>query len=114
MKSKTLKENKDFRRIYYRGKSRASSCLVTYVMKNRLNETRVGITSGKKIGNAVKRNRARRLIRAAFSFYEFSLSGNYDIVFVARTRTSQVKMQEVREQMEQQLRMLGALDEKAD
>lgn len=110
MKSTTLKENKDFRRLYYRGKSDASSCLVTYVMKSRLGETRVGITSGKKIGNAVKRNRARRLIRAAFTEYEDRLNGDYDIVFVARTKTAQVKMQDVQQQMEDQLKKLGALN----
>lgn len=110
MKSTTLKENKDFRRLYYRGKSDASSCLVTYVMKSRLGKTRVGITSGKKIGNAVKRNRARRLIRAAFTEYEDRLNGDYDIVFVARTKTAQVKMQEVQKQMEDQLKKLGALN----
>lgn len=110
MKSKTLKQNKDFRRLYYRGKSKASSCIVTYVMKNRSGETSYGITTGKKIGNAVKRNRARRLIRAAFSELEHRLNNSYDIVFVARTRTSQVKMQEVKAQMEEQLKALGALD----
>lgn len=110
MKSTTLKENKDFRRLYYRGKSEASSCLVTYALKNKLGESRVGITSGKKIGNAVKRNRARRVIRAAFSEFEGRLNGNYDIVFVARTRTTFVKMQEVREQMQQHLRSLGVID----
>lgn len=110
MKSTTLKENKDFRRLYYRGKSEASSCLVTYVSKNRLNESRVGITSGKKIGNAVKRNRARRVIRAAFSEFEDKLNGNYDIVFVARTKTTLVKMQEVRQQMLEHLKKLGVID----
>lgn len=110
MKSKTLKQNKDFRRLYYRGKSKASSCIVTYVMKNHSGETVYGITTGKKIGNAVKRNRARRLIRAAFSELEHRLNNSYDIVFVARTRTSQVKMQEVKAQMEEQLKALGALD----
>ncbi len=110
MKSKTLKQNKDFRRLYYRGKNKASSCIVTYVMKNRSGETGYGITTGKKIGNAVKRNRARRLIRTAFSELEQRLNGSYDIVFVARTKTSQVKMQEVKAQMEEQLKALGALD----
>lgn len=109
MKSKTLKENKDFRRLYYRGKTQADSCLVTYVMKNRLGETRVGITSSKKIGKAVERNRARRLIRAAFSFFESDLNADYDIVFVARTKTTKVKMQDVRQQMEKQLNSLGVL-----
>lgn len=110
MKSRTLKENKDFRRLYYRGKSQADTCLVTYVMKSHLGETRVGITSSKKIGKAHERNRARRLIRAAFSFYESELNASYDIVFVARSKTSKVKMQEVREQMEKQLIALGVLN----
>lgn len=109
MKGTTLKENKDFRRLYYRGKSSASPCLVSYVMKNRAGETRVGITSGKKIGNAVSRNRARRVIRSAFALYRDRLNGAYDIVFVARSKTCRVKMQEVAAEMEQQLRELGVL-----
>lgn len=110
MKSNTLKENKDFRRLYYRGKSEASPCLVTYASRRSNGETRVGITSGKKIGNAVKRNRARRLIRAAFSELEPRLNGSWDIVFVARTKTTCVKMQEVLLQMENQLKALGVIE----
>lgn len=105
----SLKENKDFRRLYYRGKSEASPVLVTYVMKNRLGFTRVGITSGKKIGNAVKRNRARRVIRAAFDQCEDRLSGSFDIVFVARTKTTEVKMQRVLADMEAHLSKMGVI-----
>lgn len=95
--------------MYYRGKSEASSCLVTYVMKNGLNETRVGITSGKKIGGAVQRNRARRVIRAAFAQQKGTFKTNYDIVFVARTKTTQVKMQQVSLEMENHFKALGVL-----
>lgn len=109
MKSKALKENKDFRRLYYRGKSKASPVLVTYVMKNRAGETRVGITTSKKIGGAVQRNRARRVIRAAFSEFESSLNANYDFVFVARGKTADVKMQEVKAEMENHFKQLGVL-----
>ena len=59
MKSSAIKENKVFRRLYHRGKSKAGASLVTYCMKNRRGETRVGITTSKKIGTAVERNRAR-------------------------------------------------------
>lgn len=109
MKSKTLKENKDFRRLYYRGRSQASSCLVTYAMKSRENETRYGITTSKKIGSAVERNRAKRIIRAAYSLLEPRLDGAYDFVFVARTKTPQVKMQEVLAQMESHFKALGVI-----
>lgn len=110
MKSKTLKENKDFRRLYYRGKSQAGSCLVTYASKSRYDGCRIGITSSKKIGGAVERNRARRVIRAAYSQLEPRINGNWDFVFVARTKTTTVKMQRVLEQMENQFKSLGVID----
>ena len=96
------------RRLYHRGKSKAGASLVTYCMKNRRGETRVGITTSKKIGTAVERNRARRVIRAAFSQLEDGVTG-WDLVFVARSRTTRVKMQVVLADMEKQLTALGVL-----
>jgi ribonuclease P protein component len=89
----TLKENSDFNRVYYRGKSSAKPQLVVYSLKNRLGVCRIGITTSKKIGNAVERNRSRRIIRAAFSsvLKEYETKGSYDIVFVARTKTKFLK-----------------------
>mgnify|MGYP003571259968 CR=1 FL=1 len=112
MKSQTLKENKDFRRLYYRGESKASKALVTYAMKRRGGGCRYGITTSKKIGGAVERNRARRVIRAAFRELESEVKGSWDFVFVARTRTSSVKMQEVRTEMAKHFRALGVTHEK--
>ena len=71
---------------------------------------RYGITTSKKIGCAVERNKAKRVIRSAFSQLEDRLNGNYDIVFIARTKTSKVKMQQVLEQMEKQFKALGVID----
>ncbi|MCR5206884.1 MAG: ribonuclease P protein component [Eubacterium sp.] len=111
MKSQTLKENKDFKRLYYRGSSKASSCIVTYAMKSRARGCRYGITTSKKIGNAVERNRSRRVIRAAFSQLEGRINGSWDFVFVARSKTSRVKMQRVYAEMEKQLKALGVINE---
>ena len=66
--------------------------------------------ASKKIGCAVERNRAKRVIRAAFSQLEGRINGSYDFVFVARTKTSKVKMQKVLEQMEQHFKALGVID----
>lgn len=108
-KQTTINKNKDFKRIYMRGKSLVSPCLVTYVLKNRKSETRVGITTSKKIGNAVHRNRARRIIRTAFSVLCEKAEKGFDIIFVARAKTSLVKMQVVLKDMEFQLKKLGVL-----
>ncbi|MCQ2480833.1 MAG: ribonuclease P protein component [Clostridia bacterium] len=105
----TLKQNTDFHRAYGRGKSKASSVLVTYAVKNRCRCCRVGITTSKKIGSAVERNRCRRIIRAAFSAMRGQCVGGYDIVFVARAKTKHVKTQDVQRVMYEQLTALGVI-----
>lgn len=106
----SLKENYEFVRAYRRGKSYVSPVLVAYVFKNRKKSNRVGITTSKKIGKAVKRNRARRVIRAAYRNLSQQCKQGYDIVFVARTRTAYVKSTEVQKHMELLLNKAGILD----
>ena len=113
MKSQTLKENKDFRRLYYRAEHRASKLLVTYAIKNRRGVCRIGITTSKKIGNAVQRNRSRRVIRAAYYELEPKIVGSWDFVFVARSLTSKVKMQQVSEEMKRHFKEMGVINEEA-
>ena len=111
MKKKlVLKENTAFKRAYFRGKFKAHPLLVTYVVKNRCGSMRVGITTSKKVGNAVKRSRARRVIRAAFDHLqkEGFTAGAYDIVFVARSTTPSAKTYEVERVMKKQLSVLFA------
>lgn len=105
-KSASLNRNKDFKRVYSRGRYAASSYLVTYVLKNRLKFNRVGITTSKKIGNAVKRNRSRRIIKSAYMFIGNSLKCGYDIVFVARNETPNVKTSHIIDNMNYHLRKL--------
>lgn len=88
MKSEKIILNKDFRRVYGRGHSYVSPVLVSYILPNKSGKLRYGITTGKKVGGAVERNRARRVIAAAFRECANSIECNgADIVFVARTRT---------------------------
>lgn len=109
MKPPTINRNTDFRRAYRRGKSCAHSVLVTYALKNRQGKTRVGITTSKKIGKAVSRNRARRVIREAYRQLLPLLGSGWDVVFVARTKTVFSKTPRVQEVMRQQLASLGVI-----
>lgn len=110
----TLKDNRDFSRLYRRGKSFVSPVLVTYVTKNKSDNLRFGITTGKKIGKAVKRSRARRVIRAAYYELYPEMNTGYDIVFVARGKTPFVKSQVVCKAMKQHLRSAGVLKQSGD
>ena len=106
----TLKTNSDFRRAYGRGKSYTNPALVMYVRKNRAGSCRIGITASKKIGNAVQRNRARRVIREAFRQINLPLRGHYDLVFVARTKTVFKKSTEIYDVMLPMLMNAGVIE----
>ena len=82
----TLKKNSDFRRLYAKGKSAVTPCLVLYVRHNRLGENRVGYTVSAKLGHAVVRNRVRRRLREIYRLNAPRLRQGYDLVVVARAR----------------------------
>ena len=104
-----LCRNNDFRRLYARGKSFVSPVVVVYTLKNRTGQVRVGITTSKKIGNAVQRNRSRRVIREAYRGLASRVRPGVDRVFVARGKTPYVKSTDVARHMERQLQAAGVL-----
>ena len=91
MRYRTLDKNWQFNRVYGRGKSYVHPHCVLYVAKNRLGYTRIGLTATKKVGHAVQRNRARRVMKAAIDEHLDYNIGGYDLVFVARGMTPQLK-----------------------
>ena len=90
-----IKKNRDFTRMYRRAKCKTGPLLVTYCAR-------------KRVGDAVRRNRAKRVIRAAYTGLEAQLPQGYDFIFVARSRTAHCKMQPVQEAMLGQIAALTA------
>ena len=91
MRYRTLDKNWQFNRVYGRGKSYVHPHCVLYVAKNRVGYTRIGLTATKKVGHAVQRNRARRVMKAAIDEHLDYNIGGYDLVFVARGMTPRLK-----------------------
>lgn len=107
--AQVLNDNRDFLRLYRRGKSAVAPVLVTYARRGGVKgRRRVGITATKKVGGAVQRNRAKRLIRAAWREVEAAAPYGWDFIFVARGRTPRARMQEVRAAMASHLQRLTA------
>ena len=102
-----LKQNHEFRRLYNKGKSAVSPYFVIYCRRTGRPVNRLGITTGVKLGNAVKRNRARRRIRELYRTHEGELLTGYDIVIVARTRAIYGQYGELRHSFRQQVKKLG-------
>ena len=109
MSTVTINRNCDFRRLYYKGKAYTHPALVVYAMKNSAGICRIGITVSKKIGTAVERNRCKRVIRAAYRAVESQLSGNWDFIFVARSKTRFLKSTQVQEILTELLQKAGAI-----
>jgi len=94
-KEEIIKNNKTFVTLYKRGYFTAGKAVVVYFRNNGTDRNKVGITSSKKIGNAVKRNRARRVIRAAYDKKREIFPKGYDIIFVAREDATTVKSYQI-------------------
>lgn len=101
--TESIVDNYMFRRLYRQGKNIVTPQVAIYYKKNRLDHNRMGITTSKKIGNAVQRNRAKRVIREAYRLLEPELPMGYDYVLVARKKTVFSKMQDVKSSLEKAL-----------
>ena len=111
-----IKENHLFSKVYAKGKKVSEKNIAVYALKNyKTPETRLGITTGKKIGNAVERSRVRRLIREAYRNItkEKSFKRPYLVIVVARTAVvdPKRKMGEVLLDMEKAFEKLGLFED---
>ena len=114
-KTEAIKLNREFRSLYYKGGSMASKSLVIYYRKNKRSINRLGLTVSKKIGNAVVRNRVKRLIRENYRLREDNILSGFDMVFVARRVCALKSFHEIGRDMDYILGKCGLLfDEKSE
>jgi ribonuclease P protein component len=80
----SLKNYREFGKVYDHRESFANKYLVMYRVANSLGYSRIGISVSKKVGNSVVRHRITRLIRESYRLNKDNLIQGYDIVVVAR------------------------------
>ncbi|MDP3013486.1 MAG: ribonuclease P protein component [Candidatus Subteraquimicrobiales bacterium] len=100
-----LSSSKEFDRIYKKGSSVANELLVLRFFKRKDDQqSKLGIITTRRIGAAILRNRARRLIREAYRKHADEVNDGYDLAIVPRRTIIGKKLCEVEEAL---LRLLG-------
>ncbi|AIG28926.1 ribonuclease P protein component [Brevibacillus sp. 7WMA2] len=84
-RSHRLRKNEEFQKVFQKGKSAANKQFVIYTLENQGQATfRIGISASKKIGNAVTRNKVKRLLKEAIAAIEDRIKPHLDIIVIVR------------------------------
>ncbi len=92
-----LTRSTDFKRVRRFGKSYAHPLVVLITLPNERDAIRIGVTASRAVGNAVQRNRAKRLLREAARALLPRIRSGYDILLLGRAPILQVKTQDVQD-----------------
>lgn len=92
-----IKKNKEFQIVFKQGKSIANRQFVIYMLhKPEEREFRIGLSVSKKIGNAVTRNRVKRLIRQVFLEEKHKIVSGKEFIIIARKPAAEMGYHEVK------------------
>ncbi len=109
-----LRRPEDFRHVWSTGRSWAHPLFILWALPNDGDHVRVGITASRKVGNAVVRNRARRLLREAARHLYGSIVTGWDLVLVARPPLGEAKEPQVESALRRMLGLAGLWASPAD
>jgi len=85
----TLKKDREFQSVYNQGKKTFGYYSLIFFKKNSSDLNHCGFVASKKIGNAVCRNRLKRLYREFVRTHDALIKSGYDIIFVAKRMAGQ-------------------------
>ena len=105
-KRQRIKKNEDFQKVFKKGKSFANRQFVIYGLKKEdQTEFRIGLSVGKKVGNAVTRNQIKRYIRQTFLELKDDVRQDMDYVIIARNPAATLDFHETKKSLEHVLKI---------
>jgi len=104
-----LRRSIDIKRVRRSGKSYAHPLIVLYSLVAQHPGTHVAVMAGVATGNAVRRNRSKRLLRAAMSDLMPQILPGHDLILVARTPLADAGFEKARTALASLLQRAGLL-----
>lgn len=104
-----LRSNIEFKKVYSVGKNYWNRNLTLFVKKNGLENSRVGFTITKKIGNSVVRNKIRRRMKEIYRLNLYRIKDGYDLVFIPKKNVIDISYKELESAMIHILKISGTL-----
>ncbi len=90
-----IRQGSDFKLVLKKGKKHRCRYFITYVLANTGGPTRVGVIASRKSGNAVKRNRAKRLVREVFRKNRDIMPAELDVVVIVSRSMADAEQKEI-------------------
>ena len=109
LKPDILRKKADFDKLYKKGKSAGEKYVVVFARENGLPYNRTAFLASKKVGDSVRRNRARRLMKESYRSLQNQCVPGMDLIIVARNTITGTKCGQVRESLLRALGKVGAL-----
>jgi ribonuclease P protein component len=95
-KEKRLISNLQFKYVLVNGHCFHNKVLTLYMAENKCGHVRLGVSVGKTNGNAVKRNRLKRLIREVFRKHQEQIPNNYDYLVMIKKGVKQTTFEQIK------------------
>ncbi len=102
-----LRATSDFRAIQSGSRSRAHPLLLLRYRRNELERTRYGISTSRRIGSAVVRNRLRRRLRTVLRQLDPDIERGWDLLLIARAEAAGASQAQLAEAVERLVATAG-------
>ncbi len=109
MRVRRLALQTDIDRVRSQGQSHPTAWFVAIVARNAGGSTRIGVAAGKRVGGAVQRNRAKRLLREGVRPLYAAMQPGWDVLLLASSPILTRRLTQVTAHLEQALRRLKVI-----